>query len=112
MGITLQGTIYISQPWGGRVSDVYITENCGLLKNLLPGDLVLADRGLPVHESVDLYCPQLKIPEFTCGKSQLEQKSVDENCEIAAVHIHVKRVIGLLRNKFTILQGILSIKMI
>ena len=91
---------------------MYLTENCGLLKNLLLGDLVLADRGFSVQESVGLYCAVLKIPEFTHGKSQLEQKSVDETREIAAVRIHVERVIGLLRNKFTILQGILPIKMI
>ena len=92
--------------------DVYFTENCDLLKNLLPGDLVLADRGFTVHKSVGLYCAQLKIPEFTLGKSQLEQKSVGETREIAAVRIHVERVIGLLRNKFAILQGILPIKII
>ena len=39
---------YISKPWGGRVSDVYLTETYGLLKNLLPGDLVLADRDFTV----------------------------------------------------------------
>ena len=54
----------------------------------------------------------LKIPKFTLGKSQLEQKLVDETREIAAVRIHVDRVIEFLRNEFTILQGILPIKMI
>ena len=93
-------------------SDVYLTENCDLLKHLLPGDLVLADCRFTVQESVGLYCAELKIPEFTLGRSQLEKKSVDETREIAAVRIHVERVIGLLRNKFTILQGILPIKMI
>ena len=44
IGITPQGSIaYISKGWGGRVSDVHLTENCGLLKNLLPGDVILAD---------------------------------------------------------------------
>ena len=70
------------------------------------------DRGFSVHESVGLYCAQLKIPEFTRGKSQLELKLVDETRKIVAVRIHVDRVIGLLRNEFTILQGILPIKMI
>ena len=91
---------------------MYLTENWGLLKHLLPGDLVLADRGFTVQESVGLYCAELKIPELTREKAQLEQKSVDETREIAAVSIHVGRVIGLLRNKFTILQGILPIKII
>ena len=86
--ITPQGTIsYISKPWGGRVLDVYLTENCGLLKHLLTGDQVLADRGFTVQESAGLYCAQLKIPEFARGKSQLEQKSVVKTREIAAVRI-------------------------
>ena len=50
--------------------------------------------------------------ESTLGKSQLEQKSVDETRKIAAVSIHVERVLGHLHNKFTMLQGILQIKMI
>ena len=35
----------MSKTWGGQVSDKYLTENCGFLQNLLPGDIVLADRG-------------------------------------------------------------------
>ena len=37
---------FISKGWSGRASDVYLTEHSSLLKNLLPGDVVLADRGL------------------------------------------------------------------
>ena len=37
IGITPQGSVaFISNGWGGRVSDVYLTEHCGLLENLLP----------------------------------------------------------------------------
>ena len=103
---------YISKPWGGRVSDVCLTETYGLLKNLLPDDLVLADRDFTVQESVGLYCPQLKIPDFTRGKFKLEQKSGDETHKISVLRIHVERVIGLLRNTFKILQDMLPIKMI
>ena len=42
IGITPQGVVsYISQAWGGRVSDKYPTEHCGILAKLLPGDIVL-----------------------------------------------------------------------
>ena len=34
---------FISNGWGGRVSDVHLTDNSGLLQHLLPGDIVLAD---------------------------------------------------------------------
>ena len=57
IGITPQGSVaFISKGWGGRASDVYITENCGLLTKLLPGDMILADRGFTVQDTAGLYC--------------------------------------------------------
>ncbi len=39
IGISPQGIItYVSKGWGGRVSDKHLTENCGLLNLILPGD--------------------------------------------------------------------------
>ena len=39
-GISPQGVIsFVSDCYGGRVSDFYLTEHCGILKNLLPGDV-------------------------------------------------------------------------
>ena len=47
IGIRPQGCIsYISKAQGGRTSDKYTTENCGILENLLPGDYVLSGRGV------------------------------------------------------------------
>ena len=53
IGIAPQGVVsFISQAWGGRVSDKYLTEHCGILTKLLPGDIVLADRGFDITDSV------------------------------------------------------------
>ena len=54
IGIIPQGTVaFISEAWVGRVSDKQLTELCGILKKLLPGDVVLANRGFNIVDSVD-----------------------------------------------------------
>lgn len=110
IGIAPTGAVtFISEGWGGRVSDRHITEHCGLLDNLLPGDVVLADRGFNISESVGFYCARLHIPAFTRGKKQLSAEEVESTRKLANVRIHVERVIGLIRNKFVILKSILPI---
>ena len=69
IGITPQGSVvYISEGWGGRVSDIHLTENYGLLQ-LLPGDMILADRGFTIQDSAGMYCAEVRIPPFTKGKN-------------------------------------------
>ena len=111
IGFCPQGVIsFISKAWGGRTSDKYLTENCQILNRLLPGDIVLADGGFNISESVALKGARLDIPVFTKGKSQLSSLEVEETRRLANVRIHVERVIGLVRQKFQILSGILPIE--
>ena len=110
IGITPQGSIcFVSRAWGGRASDKFVTENSGLLDQLQPDDLVLADRGFTIHESVALHQAQLTVPAFTRGKAQLDPVDVEQTRGIANVRIHVERVIGQLRQKYTILQTTMPI---
>ena len=105
IGITPQGTIrYISEGWGGRVSDKHLTENCGLLNLLLPSDVVLADRGFDIQEAVALWAVKVTTPAFMKGKKQLSGIEVEQTRRIANIRIHVERVIGLLRQKYAILS--------
>ena len=69
----------------------------------------MADRGFTIHETVMFQQAQLTIPAFTRGKDQLDPVDVEKTRAIANVRIHVERVIGLLRRKFTILSGVLPI---
>ena len=72
IGMCPQGAIsFISKAWGGRTSDKYLTENCHILNRLLPGDIVLADRGFNIIESVALKGAKLEITAYTKGKTQL-----------------------------------------
>ena len=110
LGITPQGTIsFVSECWGGRVSDKFLTENSGLLQKLLPGNIVLADRGFDIVESVGTMQARLHIPAFTRGKSQLTATEVEETRSIANVRIHVECVIGCVRQKLTILQSTIPV---
>jgi len=110
MGITPQGVVsFVSETWGGRVSDKHLTDNCGILRKLLPGDVVLADRGFDIAESVGMMQASLHIPAFTKGKAQLSALEVENTRTIANVRIHVERVIGCVRQKYSILQGTLPI---
>ena len=110
LGITPQGVIsFISESWGGRVSDKHLTEKCGILKKLLPNDVVLADRGFDIADSIGAMQAKLHIPAFTKGKSQLSALEVENTRTIANVRIHVERVIGCVRQKFKILQSTLPI---
>ena len=52
---------------------------------------------------------QLALPAFTRGKDQLDPVDIEATRGIANVRIHVERVIGLLRRKYTILSGTLPI---
>ena len=105
IGITPHGSVsFVSKGWGGRVSDKHLTENCGLLNYLLPGDTILADRGFDIKESVGLYCATIKLPAFTKGKKQLSGIEVEQTRCIANVRIHVERVIGNVRKKYSLLS--------
>ncbi|XP_077865527.1 uncharacterized protein LOC144352336, partial [Saccoglossus kowalevskii] len=111
IGIAPQGGVsFISKSWGGRVSDKYLTEHCGFLDNLVHDDIVLADRGFDIPDSVGYYCATLKIPAFTKGKSQLPALKVETTRKIAHVRIHVERVIGLVRRKYQVLQSTLPVE--
>ena len=46
------------------------------------------------------------------GKKQLEKLDIDWSRELSTVRIHVERVIGVLKQKYTILQSILPITLI
>ena len=106
IGISPQGTnLFVSQAWGGRTSDKVLTENFGFLRNLLQGDLVLADRGFRIPDKVMLYHENLNIPAFTKGKSQLNPVKIEKILNLADARIHVERVTGVLPQKYLILQS-------
>ena len=113
---TANGVVsFLSKAWGGRASDVEIVRQSGFIdpKYHYPGDQILADRGFTLQDEFATLCgAELIIPAFTKGKKQLSAKDVETSRKISSVRIHVERVIGLIKQRFKILQGSLPINLI
>ena len=113
IAITPTGSIsFISKAWGGRVSDKEITQKCGFLDKIQYDDDVMADRGFNIADDLAVCGARLLMPAFTRGKNQLSQVEVERSRRLARVRIHVERVIGQLRKKYTILRNTLPVSLI
>lgn len=113
IGIIPQGAIsFISKAYGGKCSDKFVTMDSKILDNLEVGDVVMADRGFLVEDEILLRQCNLVMPSFTKGQSQLHPLDIEESREISNLRIHVERVIGSLRQKYTILNSTIPISML
>ena len=104
---------FLSKAWGGRASDVQIVRDSGFIDSNyhMPYDQILADRGFTLHEEFATKCgAELLTPSFTKGKKQLSAREVEISRKISSVRIHVERVIGLVKNRYTILKGTMPVR--
>lgn len=107
IGISMSGAImFISQAFGGRISDKDATIQSGFLNNLQEGDLVLADKGFLIEELVTEKKAHLKLPCFVKDGGQLHPTEIEKSRKLSSLRIHVERVINILRQKFNICSDI------
>lgn len=116
VSITPSGAFsFVSELWGGNVSDRYITENSGFLDNIKKGDEVMADRGFLIRDLLLERRATLNIPPFTkkCswGKGKhLLAADIRRTRSIAKFRIHVERAIGRLKT-YKILSHTMPLKL-
>ena len=99
--------IFVSQLYGGLVSDKEIVNKSGFQKKELWSDCdsVEADRGFTVHNDLARVGVALNIPAFLGGWDYLTKAEVKASQTIASVCIHVERAIqriktySVIRNK-------------
>ena len=80
----------------GSTSDKAIVEHSNILKNLLPGDLVLADKGFTIYSLLPKGV-SLNIPPFLTCK-QFTPSEIMETRSIAKARIHIERFNIRLKN--------------
>lgn len=89
--------MFISEAYGGKCSDRFITQNSGFLDHLRAGDEVMGDRGFTIRDLLEERNVRLVLPAFTRKQSQLTNEQVTRTRRIANVRIHVERSIRRLK---------------
>ena len=95
IGVAPQGVVtFVSGGVAGNVGDKTLVEGCGFLCKLLPGDVVLASRGLDIGESVAARGASFKI-----AGGGTEREST------LSLLGHVEKVIAMVRRRYAVLTG-------
>ena len=105
VGMNTGGAItYVSEMYGGRASDKFITnESADFLGSLNCGEKVMADRGFTIQDDLPAGV-KLIIPSFKHkDKSQFTKLELQENKKISEARVHIERAIRRIK-QFLILK--------
>lgn len=94
---------YSSKLYPGSTSDKKIVQHCGVINQLDPGDLILADKGFVIKDILPNDV-QLNVPPFLTTP-QFTREQVRETELIAKARVHIERVMNRIKN-FRVLKFI------
>lgn len=100
---------FISAGFAGRCSDREIFRQSNLIDLIEEDDVVLADKGFDIADLVTSKKSSLNIPNFLRKKKQFSLQELSEDKQITTHRIHVERVIGYLREKYSILSSTIPV---
>lgn len=86
---------YVSECYGGSVSDRQITERSALLDLCDKGDSIMADRGFNVQDIFASRGVAINMPDFLKGKDHLPNTVIMKDRKLASKRVHIERLIGL-----------------
>ena len=96
-GVAPNGVLtYISSLYPGSISDKEIVQQSGLLNHLVPGDLILADKGFLIQDIVPSGV-SVNIPPFL-EHGKFTESEVKVTKSIARCRIHVERANARLKD--------------
>jgi len=98
IGINCHGAvIYVSEAFEGSMSDKEVFMRSTIYDMLVPGDVVMADRGFDNAHELDLKKVQLVIPSYLRGRDYLSAEEEVWSKKIARARIFVENAIGRIK---------------
>jgi len=92
--ITPSGSVcFLSDLYGGCISDKEITSKSGFIDKLQRGDEVMADRGFNIQEMLALKGVKVNVSPFMNQSGQFTEQEMLTTRRIATLRIHVERAI-------------------
>jgi hypothetical protein len=90
---------FVSDVYGGKASDKFIFNDCGIVELLESRDGVMVDRGFFIEEECAEKDVRIIRPSFMPrGESQLPVHEAEYSREVARARVHVERCIERLKN--------------
>lgn len=87
---------YVRKLYPGSVSDKNIVKHCGMLNQMEPGDLVIADKGFLISDILPA-AVILNVPPFLCTP-QFTREQVQKTKCIGRARIHVEPAIRRMKS--------------
>ncbi|XP_074632478.1 uncharacterized protein LOC141890838 [Acropora palmata] len=99
VGITPSGSVcFISDLYGGCISDKEITSKSGVIDKLQRADEIKADRGFNIQEMLASKGVKVNVPPFMNQSGQFTEQEMLATRRIATLRIHVERAIERIKN--------------
>lgn len=98
IGISPAGYVtFLSDCYGGRASDKFITSDCGFYDCLDSYDEVMADREFQIKEELMLKFCSFSVPPGARVKAQMTSAECKRTKDVANLRIHVERAINRIK---------------
>ena len=112
VGISPLGYItFLSDCYGGRSTDKFITQDSGFYDLLERDDEVMADRGFQIREELYHHYCRLIVPPGARTKSQMTTAECKKTKKVANLRIHVERAINRIKT-YHVLKTTMPISML
>ena len=92
IGVTPAGAAsFVSDAYEGSISDREIVQKSGFLDPIIPGDVIVGDRGFTIDDLVKAKGGKLVIPPFLKGRNNFTFNEETISRIVAKARVHVER---------------------